>query len=582
MLMLRALRVLLLGLSVFASADPVPGPQNLEDKPCCVESTGRASGLARHVATPSPEQTRQGLDRGQRESPRSWNLWRSGSEPNSGFARGFGLKRGRMYSGMALESPSLLERDVSIVVATATKTATTVTSFITTILSTATHTLTFVDPTLQTQTQTQTVTISSALARRKRPPGTVTTGDEPPATTHSALTATDALPGFLLARHKRQAGETSAVADITAVQTSTTTAAAATTTTTVTTTTTATVQTGGTRTRMITIFATVTVAPNAKTTIFTTTTLFTTPQQGTSTAITTSVAEEPTTVTNPGVTGGTTDGPGTDITSETTAAPRTATSLSSSTSAVTSASIPNPSTTTPSTSPSGAAGPGTSALPSPTLEPSPRGTAIPGSTLSSDQIAGIVLGLIFFIFLLIIISLLLRRRIIQKRQSEAQTGPEGAATAPSSSPTAASDSTPGDANQVRIVIRPPPPPGHDLGPTLFPDDNDNGRRSSSLRAWSITSDFGGTTGAAAAVRHSGVPSSDVMGRYGDDGVEHGNDMTAAGGDGHDAADGRGNGSGNVSGAESGGSGAPRTRLSPPPARSGPSYDVESTGIGRAI
>ncbi|KAL8381621.1 hypothetical protein RB595_005755 [Gaeumannomyces hyphopodioides] len=606
MLTSRVLRVLLLGLAVFADADLGPGPQSVQNKPCCLEEIGLASGLAKQVDALSAEPTRRRPNRVQRKVPALRDLWRYRPDQNPGFVRVLDQKKTKRNLGARQEPPSL----VSIVVATTTTTTTkTVTSFVATVVSTFTQTLTFLNPTLQTQTQT--ITITSAIARQKRSPGTVLPENALPETTGYTFTAaTDAPPGLLLSHGKRQVSEASVVADIPAVQTSTTTATA---------TTTITVG-AGTRTRIITIFATVTVAPNAKTTIFITTTIFTT-----RTAITTSVAGEPTTATNPGATGGTTRDPapgsGTGTAGETstagtstTAAPTTATSFPS-TSAVTSASIPPTSTAATPGSSSGTAGPGTSALPSPTSGP-PHGSAVPGSILSSDQIAGIVLGLIFFIFLLIIASLLLRRVIQKRRAAQAERrhglGLDLATTAPSGSP-AASNSTPGDANQVRIVIRPPPrdaagapadqprwptpPPGHDWGPTLFLDNDGNthGRSSPAAppdsRRWSITSDFGGTPGlgppepaataGAGAVRYSGVPSSGVMGRFSvADGssVEHDGPVRGV----EHTTGGRRDGSGNASGAESGSSGAPRTRLSPPPARSAPGYNLESIGIGRAI
>ncbi|KAI7929373.1 hypothetical protein M9X92_001261 [Pyricularia oryzae] len=210
---------------------------------------------------------------------------------------------------------------------------------------------------------------------------------------------------------------------------------------------------------------------------------------------------------------------------------------------------------------------------------------------------------------------------VNRRSTEAsqrqQLSPE-CALVPFNSP-ATSHSTPGSAGQVRIVIRPAPPssisargdswpipPGHEGQPTLFLDNNGNTPVRTTPTRWSITSDFGDMPGSGGiarnsgplpSLRHSGVPSSGVMGEMSPgpslgDRIDGYYFTPASGGNSEHSGEAerssqaRNESQPNVSGPESvggpsRGSSTFRTRLAPPPYQFGPP-DWGGVGYGRAF
>ncbi|KAL5940511.1 hypothetical protein ACKVV1_008176 [Pyricularia oryzae] len=465
-----------------------------------------------------------------------------------------------------------LPRDlISTVFVTATLTTTsTFTSFSATVISTVTQTLTFVD------TSQPTAAIAPGLKLRRS-----NAQQSGCATATTALLATKTLP-------RRQ--QDSTVGEPVPESTTTLTATSILTTT-------VTVQ-GGTRTRFHTIFETTRIAP------------------GISSTFSPGMPGGSSTVVRPTNTDGADTGPGsTTLSSVPSSTPTPTGSLSASTVVTVTVTtgpvittIINPTKTLTQTT-----------FPSSAPPTGPLGQS--QSSLRADQVSGIVLGIILFIILLIILSLLFLRRVQNRRSTEAsqrqQLSPE-CALVPFNSP-ATSHSTPGSAGQVRIVIRPAPPssisargdswpipPGHEGQPTLFLDNNGNTPVRTTPTRWSITSDFGDMPGSGgiarnsgplASLRHSGVPSSGVMGEMSPgpslgDRIDGYHFTPASGGNSEDSGEAerssqaRNESQPNVSGPESvggpsRGSSTFRTRLAPPPYQFGPP-DWGGVGYGRAF
>ncbi|KAJ9142451.1 hypothetical protein NKR23_g7248 [Pleurostoma richardsiae] len=260
--------------------------------------------------------------------------------------------------------------------------------------------------------------------------------------------------------------------------------------------------------------------------------------------------------------------------------------------------------------------------PLPTPTPGPPSGPPSGKPLTSDQIAGIALGVIFFIVLIILLAFLLRRLIQRRRRKIAEmrqrVTPPGttAAVAVGSPPSGGSSGGLTGQGEVRIVIRPaassrdgqggstawPMPPGHEGSQTysFFVEESAQPTGETTPQdpgAWSVASEWGGSGSpspgtAAVSRRHSGVPSSNVLGRGGASGsatpsreASRRNSGAVAGGSSLDAE------SSSAAAGSSVGAGF-GTRLAPPPQGhagtrgrgngGGLGYTFGSLGIGRAV